>query len=224
MTPRPSASASRPTRRSACASCASAIALTTRSAKSTATNKARLRVLEAREQMLDDVFQTARKQLESVAQDGDKYAALLKNLVLQALFSLMETDVVVKGRKQDADAVKKAADEAASAFQEATGHKVKVSIESELSDDLAGGVIVTASRGKLVVNNTLDERLRLTEDRMLPEIRNQLFGPNPNRKVLARRRRTWLTLAAHRLIARRPIARRPPGRHCTLHDLSNRCE
>jgi len=152
-----------------------------RIAKSTATNKARLRVLEAREQMLDDVFQTARKQLESIAQDGDKYGALLKNLILQALYSLMETEVVVKSRKQDADAVKKAADEAASEFKDAIGHEVKFSVESELSDDLAGGVIVTASRGKLVVNNTLDERLRLTEDRMLPEIREQLFGQNPNR-------------------------------------------
>jgi V-type H+-transporting ATPase subunit E len=58
-------------------------------------------------------------------------------------------------------------------------------------------VLVNASR-RITVNNTLDERLRLLEDRvrlqsfflhptltprqMLPEIRRDLFGVNENRK------------------------------------------
>jgi len=35
---------------------------------------------------------------------------------------------------------------------------------------------------RIILDNTLDERLRLLEDRMLPEIRADLFGRNENRK------------------------------------------
>lgn len=36
--------------------------------------------------------------------------------------------------------------------------------------------------GKIKVNNTLEERLRILEEKMLPEIRTDLFGNNVNRK------------------------------------------
>lgn len=35
---------------------------------------------------------------------------------------------------------------------------------------------------RITVNNTLDERLRLLQERMLPEIRESLFGKNENRR------------------------------------------
>ena len=35
---------------------------------------------------------------------------------------------------------------------------------------------------RITVNNTLEERLRLLEERMLPEIRDNLFGKNENRR------------------------------------------
>lgn len=37
---------------------------------------------------------------------------------------------------------------------------------------------------RIVVDNTLDERLKLLEENMLPEIRTKLFGANPNRAFL----------------------------------------
>ena len=63
----------------------------------------------------------------------------------------------------------------------------------------AGGVKLVSGNGRITLDNTLDERLRLLEDRasaldplgvcmlnlpsqMLPEIRKDLFGPNENRK------------------------------------------
>jgi V-type H+-transporting ATPase subunit E len=38
------------------------------------------------------------------------------------------------------------------------------------------------SGGKIDINNTLDERLRLLQDNALPAIRTTLFGKNDNRK------------------------------------------
>lgn len=37
-------------------------------------------------------------------------------------------------------------------------------------------------QGKITVDNTLEERLRLLEDQALPELRTALFGSNPDRK------------------------------------------
>jgi V-type H+-transporting ATPase subunit E len=46
----------------------------------------------------------------------------------------------------------------------------------------SGGVIGSTLKGKIMVDNTLDERLGILEEMMLPEIRSDLFGKNENRK------------------------------------------
>jgi hypothetical protein len=46
----------------------------------------------------------------------------------------------------------------------------------------AGGIIGASLGGKIKVNNTLEERLRILEEKMLPEVRTDLFGNNVNRK------------------------------------------
>lgn len=52
-------------------------------AKSTVLNKQRLRVLAARQEVLDDIFEEARKQLSSISKDQAKYTNLLEQLLLQ---------------------------------------------------------------------------------------------------------------------------------------------
>jgi V-type H+-transporting ATPase subunit E len=42
--------------------------------------------------------------------------------------------------------------------------------------------MVSGTGGKIEINNTLDERLRLLETDALPSIRVTLFGENENRK------------------------------------------
>ena len=37
-------------------------------------------------------------------------------------------------------------------------------------------------KGKIDINNTFEERLKLLEQDALPAMRNALFGPNENRK------------------------------------------
>lgn len=46
----------------------------------------------------------------------------------------------------------------------------------------AGGVAITGGNGKIDINNTFEERLRLLETDALPSIRLTLFGENKNRK------------------------------------------
>jgi len=46
----------------------------------------------------------------------------------------------------------------------------------------AGGVMIVGGDGKIDINNTFEERLRLLETDALPVIRTTLFGKNVNRK------------------------------------------
>lgn len=46
----------------------------------------------------------------------------------------------------------------------------------------AGGVFVTGSNGKVELNNTFEERLRMCETDALPSVRMTLFGANQHRK------------------------------------------
>jgi len=49
-------------------------------------------------------------------------------------------------------------------------------------DCRAGGVVVVGGDGKIDINNTFEERLRLLEIDALPVVRETLFGKNANRK------------------------------------------
>ena len=53
-------------------------------------NKSRLKVLQARQQMLEEVFNETRSQLFKVPQDKVKYRDLLENLILQGLYQLLK--------------------------------------------------------------------------------------------------------------------------------------
>lgn len=46
----------------------------------------------------------------------------------------------------------------------------------------AGGIELTARGGRIKINNTLENRLDMLSQQLLPEIREALFGSNPNRK------------------------------------------
>jgi V-type H+-transporting ATPase subunit E len=45
-----------------------------------------------------------------------------------------------------------------------------------------GGVYIISGSGKITINNTLEERLKLLESEALPAVRASVFGTNPNRK------------------------------------------
>lgn len=46
----------------------------------------------------------------------------------------------------------------------------------------SGGLTILNGTGKIDINNTFEERLKLLETDALPSMRNSLFGENKNRK------------------------------------------
>ncbi|ODV94732.1 hypothetical protein PACTADRAFT_69693 [Pachysolen tannophilus NRRL Y-2460] len=152
--------------------------------KSTIANKTRLKILAAREQTLDKIFEEAEEKLKKISQDKKTYKPILKSLLEEGLLSLLEKKVTIRVRKNDVSAAKEIIDEARKDFEAKAGFAVDVSIDESnyLSSEIAGGVVVINSTGKIEVNNTLEERLKLLSETALPGIRLELFGPSKSRK------------------------------------------
>lgn len=149
-------------------------------------NQARLRVLKAREDHLKTLIEEANKQCGRITADKRKYKKLLVGLIAQGLYQLLENEVTIKCRQQDLDLVREAWPEAVEMYRNGTKGKkdVKINIDTEsfLPADLSGGVELMAQNNKFVVQNTLESRLDLISQQMVPELRTILFGRNPNRK------------------------------------------
>ncbi|KAF5354312.1 hypothetical protein D9756_007203 [Leucocoprinus leucothites] len=154
-------------------------------AQSTLTNRSRLKLLHKREEHLQDLFSVARTELAQLASKGSDsgaYTQFLEGVIVQGFLQVMEPKVLIHTRTQDAEVAKQAAEAASQTYNDLTGLSVEFEIVPDLGEDGAGGVKLVNASHRITVDNTLDERLRLLEDRMLPEIRRDLFGANENRK------------------------------------------
>lgn len=152
--------------------------------KSTIANKTRLKVLATREEALETIFSATQDDLKKLSSNKTKYKTLLIGLIEECLYSLMEPSVLIKVRKTDVSVAKDAAKSAVENFSKKAGFEVNFTVDETnfLDKDLTGGVIVTNASGKISVNNTLDERLKLLSESALPAIRLEMFGPSKTRK------------------------------------------
>jgi V-type H+-transporting ATPase subunit E len=98
-------------------------------AKSTISNKTRIKVLSARQELLDDLFEQGRKKLGGAAKDKKKYQGLLEELILEGAYPMNEDKIVVKARKADFDVVKKAIPSAEKEYKSKVGKDVKIALD-----------------------------------------------------------------------------------------------
>ncbi|KAI8911621.1 ATPase, V1/A1 complex, subunit E [Gorgonomyces haynaldii] len=146
-------------------------------------NKNRLKVLQARQQILQDLFSEAKSKLVSIT-DGPHYGDLLTKLSLQGFYQLMEKKVSIQARPKDYPILEQSLKEAQRIYQEKLGLTIEPTIDkaNPLPDNSYGGVVISAVEGRIRSNNTLETRLELLSEQMLPEIRLLLFGPSLSRK------------------------------------------
>ncbi|XP_051237550.1 V-type proton ATPase subunit E 1a [Dicentrarchus labrax] len=147
-------------------------------------NQARLKVLKARDEMITDLLNEARQRLAEIAKDPARYSTLLEGLVLQGFYRLLEPKVTVRCRQQDVEMVQAAVNTNIPIYKEAVKSNIVVTIDQKrfLPSEICGGVEVYNDNGKIKVSNTLESRIELIAQQMMPEIRANLFGANPNRK------------------------------------------
>jgi len=154
--------------------------------QSTALNTSRLQVLRARAEHLEALFEEARNRVKELSskdsKGGSKYQDTVENLILEVLLILVSPDVSFRHKQSEESVIKQAGDKALKRYKDVSGRDCKIDYVGDLGEDTSGGVIGSTLNGKIMVDNTLDERLTILEEKMLPEIRTDLFGKNENRK------------------------------------------
>ena len=156
-----------------------------RSEYSTQLNAMRLKVLAARDEAIQAMLTESRHSLTSIS-NSPQYKQLLVGLLVQGVRKLETTTAVIRCREVDVATVKIAIAEA-----EAKMPGLKLTLDThvhlppppETSKEGAscvGGVHVISSDGKIICNNSLDDRLNAAFEHNQPEIRTAIFGQNPN--------------------------------------------
>jgi V-type H+-transporting ATPase subunit E len=84
----------------------------------------------------------------------------------QVLLMLMSPTVTIAHRPKDKSLIKKATEAAQKQYKDASGRDVKVEYDGSLPDDSAGGVVGSTMGGKIKVDNTLDERLKILQEKV----------------------------------------------------------
>lgn len=99
--------------------------------RSTLANKTRIKVLSARQELLDELFEKARDKLASYSEDKGNYEGMCRGLILEGLYALNEDKVTVRARKADYDIAKKAINSAKKAYKENLGKDVNVELDEK---------------------------------------------------------------------------------------------
>ncbi|XP_046984994.1 V-type proton ATPase subunit E [Schistocerca americana] len=148
-------------------------------------NQARLKALKVREDHVRSVLEDARKRLGEITKDQSRYSHVLHQLIMQGLLQLLEPNVTVRTREVDQRIVDSILPAITQKYKEITGGKdisIKVDTESFLNPEVTGGIELLAQKSRIKIVNTLEARLELIAQQLIPEIRGALFGRNPNRK------------------------------------------
>lgn len=160
-------------------------------ARSTAINRSRLEKIKARQEVLGRVTEDVTSKLQAELRSEPKHKQLITDLITQGLLMLLEDDVTVQCRQCDEKLVQGCLNDAASKYTQVIRQQTGVSKSVKLSIDKSGflpgppgggagkscigGVTLSCSNGSIKVNNTLDERLKLTMELDKPAIRSLLF-------------------------------------------------
>lgn len=125
-------------------------------------------VMEAKMELLDTVFESAREKLEAMAKKGGAdYQEVVKKLISEAVEAIGEDELIVSSNKADHDFLKKTLPE--------LSKEMGVSFRLDAKPiDARGGVIVKNQRGTKVYYNTLEGRLSKVSGSKASEVAEKL--------------------------------------------------
>ena len=147
-------------------------------------NQARLTVLREKDQHIQSLLAESKTRLAEAVANSEDYQRLLELLILDGLLQLMEPKIIICCRQRDLKMVRKVIKPVADQYKERTEQSVELSVAEHkfLPEDTSGGVVLYSGQRRICATNTLDSRLEEIAAQMMPEIREQLFGANTNRK------------------------------------------
>nr|XP_043628887.1 V-type proton ATPase subunit E-like [Erigeron canadensis] len=155
-------------------------------------NASRIKVLQAQDDLVTAMRETASKDLLNVShqkfQHHHNYEGLMKSLIVQGLLRLKEPSVLLRCRKEDEHVVHSVLHAAKAEYAGKTHvHEPEIIVDTihlpsapshkdPHALSCSGGVVLASRDGKIVFENTLDARLDVIFRGKLPEIRRLLFS------------------------------------------------
>src|SRR5258707_14389445 len=155
------------------------------SAQSTITNKSRLKLLHKREEILQQIFSALREPPTPLCEMGSKYDDFLEGVIVEGFLHIMEPTVAIHCRKSDIENVNTAAAQASKTYQDLSGIGITFEVLGSIADEWyamvlkmlcrdpeysicrsQGGVKIVSGNGRISLDNTFEERLRLLEDKV----------------------------------------------------------
>lgn len=135
--------------------------------------------------MVNSIVEETKTVLVSKLKDTNTYKTVLTKIIIQGLIKLLEPEVNIVCKKEDANLVKQVIKDAKNQFEKMMAEqtvkfkelKVNITVDEKyfLPDYIIGGVMMTAMKSKIRVDNTIDKRLELLRQSAIPEIRKLLF-------------------------------------------------
>ena len=137
-------------------------------------------IAELRDEMLNEL-----KDLR--VNDRERYLGTLKNLILQSMVRMLESEIHVKCREEDKEDIEAMIDDLQTQYSEfmaektgrdeyaTTIHIFEDDFLTAAEDEDCGGVIVLNSEKTIVCKNMIVSRLKQTFEECLPAIRSSLF-------------------------------------------------
>ncbi|MEE6477992.1 hypothetical protein FKM82_011701 [Ascaphus truei] len=146
----------------------------------------RLKIMEYYEKKEKQIEQQKKIQMSNLMNQARLKVLKARDDLISGLYQLLEPKVLIRCRKQDLALVKSSVQKNIPAYKAATKKDLEVGVDHEnhLSPDIAGGIEMYNIDGRIKVSNTLESRLDLIGQQMMPEIRVALFGANTNRKFM----------------------------------------
>ena len=152
-----------------------------RVARSTAVSDSRVSKMKARDGLLGELKNGTLQKLAKFCK-GPGYESFVKQLIIEGLIKIEEAEVEVQCRASDEATVKKVLSSAVSEYHDSmkkAGHSpnCKVTIcETKLPEDATvGGVVLVAQGFRVMVDNTVEERLEIAYKDQLPPSQSRLF-------------------------------------------------
>ncbi len=127
----------------------------------------RKKVMEAKMELLDKVFNSAREKLEATKESGEDYQEVVKKLIYEAAEAIGEDELIVSSNEADQGFLKKTLPELSKELG------VSLKLDSKPIDTM-GGVIVKNLDATKVYYNTLEGRLLKVRQSKASEVAEKL--------------------------------------------------
>nr|XP_061809320.1 V-type proton ATPase subunit E 1-like isoform X3 [Nerophis lumbriciformis] len=146
----------------------------------------RLKIMEYYEKKEKQIEQQKKIQMSNLMNQARLKVLKARDDMISGLYQLLEPKVTIRCRKQDFQLVQASIQRNIPVYKAAVKNNLEVRIDQDnfLAPDISGGIELYNGDGKIKVANTLESRLDLLAQQMMPDIRVALFGANPNRKFM----------------------------------------